>query len=232
MQWIIHQIDQVYREGRLAPTTAHWRCEHTENNLSGSVYGTASVEGLADLSVESALEFIWVNGVNKDLTEDACKSQISANRASSLILNGSIKVTTPSTPIGKLKYEAYECIDKWHQDSMLRLTGEPTQVEQTTWDGKVGIAETILSNTPLTPLQLTYLKTKGIKEDQYTDYANSVMTKAQAYWSLIGIADKVRSDCKNRIGSAATEEEVNKATEQNITQCNAAIEAALKFIGS
>jgi hypothetical protein len=115
---------------------------------------------------------------------------------------------------------------------MLKFTGEPTQVEQTTWDGKVGIAEAIFLNKTLTPLQVTYLKAKCVTEDQYLAYATSVMSKAKAYWALIGIADKVRSDCKNRIVAAATEEEVNLATEQNIIQCNMAIKEAIEFIGT
>lgn len=227
MQWIIHQIDQAYKDGKLVPTTAHWRCEHTENDLSGSLYSTASVDGLTDLSIESVLDFIWANGVDKDSAESACKSQIAANRAASLILNNAVNVPAPSTPIEKLKKDAYECIDKWHQDSMLKLTGEPTQVEQTTWDGKVGIAEAIKSGAPLTSLQLAYLQSKAVTPDQYTAYAVSVMTKASAYWALVGIADKVRSDCKDRIVAATTEEEVNNATEQNIAQCNAALQAVI-----
>jgi hypothetical protein len=228
MQWIIHQIDQAYKDDHLVPTTAHWRCEHTENGLAGRVYGTTSVDGLTDLSAKSVLDWIWGNGLDRESTERVCKSQIAASRAASLILNAKTAVPTPSTPIDILKHDAYICIDKWHQDSMLKLTGEPTQVEQTTWDGKVGIAESVFSNKLLTALQVTYLKAKGVREDQYLAYATSVMSKAKAYWALIGIADKVRSDCKNRIAAATTEDEVNLATEQNIAQCNMAVEEAIK----
>lgn len=75
MQWIIHQIDQQYKNGVLVPTTAHWRCTHTEGDFSGSVYSTASVEGLTDLSLNSVLAHLWANGVSKEATEHACKQQ-------------------------------------------------------------------------------------------------------------------------------------------------------------
>lgn len=231
MQWTIHQVDQQYIDGKLVPTTAHWRCSHSEGAYSGSVYSTASVQGLTDLSIESVLNFLWANGVDKDSAEQACMSQVNQNRASSLILNNSLNVDAPKTAIEELKAKAYECIDKWHQESMLKLTGEPTQVEQTTWDGKVGIAEAIQSNKQLTNLQLAYLTSKAVTPDQYPAYAVAVMSKASAYWALVGIADKVRSDCKNRISVAKTEEEINNATEQNIQECNAALQAAIKSMG-
>lgn len=77
MQWTIHQIDQTYLDGKLVPTTAHWRCTHTEGEYSGSVYGTASVQGLTDLSLDSVLDHIWKNGVPKEASESNCKRQIS-----------------------------------------------------------------------------------------------------------------------------------------------------------
>lgn len=230
MQWIIHQIDQTYKNGQLVPTTAHWRCTHTEGEFTGSVYNTASVEGLTDVSLEAVLDHIWAHGVDKVAAEAACKSQIAANRASSLILNGVVKVPNPSTPVEKLKEVAYKCIDDWHQDSLLKLTGSPTPTEMATWDGKVSIANAIKTNTPLTPLQTEYLLKKGVPPAQYPAYAEAVMANAKAYWGLAGIADKVRSDCRNRINIATSEDEVNKATETNIAQCKAAFQAALEAI--
>jgi hypothetical protein len=76
MQWTIHQIDQQYVNGKLVPTTAHWRCSHTEGEFSGSVYSTASVAGLTDLSLDAVLAHLWSNGVSKDATEAACRQQI------------------------------------------------------------------------------------------------------------------------------------------------------------
>lgn len=232
MQWIIHQIDQVYKDGKLVPTTAHWRCTHSEGEFTGSVYSTASVEGLTDVSLDAVLAHIWAHGVDKVATEAACKSQIASNRASSLILNGAVNVPTLSTPVDKLKAAAYKCIDDWHQDSLLKLTGSPTPTEMATWDGKVSIATAIKTNTPLTQLQTEYLLKKGVTQDQYPAYAEAVMANAKAYWGLAGMADKVRSDCKNRINIATSEDAVNKATETNIAQCQAAFQAALKAIGS
>lgn len=77
MQWIIHQIDQQYKDGKLIPTTAHWRCSHTEGEFSGSVYSTAPVEGLADLNIDTVLAYLWANGVSKEAAESAVQQQIS-----------------------------------------------------------------------------------------------------------------------------------------------------------
>jgi hypothetical protein len=76
MQWTISQIDQQYRDGKLVPTTIHWRVSHTEGEFSGSVYSTASAEGLTDLTLDAVLAHLWASGVNKDSAESACKAQI------------------------------------------------------------------------------------------------------------------------------------------------------------
>lgn len=76
MQWTISQIDHQYADGKLVPTTAHWRCTHTEGEFSGSVYGTASVAGLTDLNLDAVLAHLWANGISKEATEEACRQQI------------------------------------------------------------------------------------------------------------------------------------------------------------
>ena len=85
MQWTIHQIDQQYENGQLVPTTAHWRCSHTEGEFGGTVYSTASVRGLTDLKLDSVLSHLWANGVDKQATEQACQAQLEHQRTQASI---------------------------------------------------------------------------------------------------------------------------------------------------
>ncbi len=130
-------------------------------------------------------------------------------------------------PLAQLKDECIACIDKWHEDALLTLTGKPTQAEQTTWAGKVVLAEAIMAGGTLTPSQTAFLTALGVPAAGYADYASAVLAKSALFWGIIGMADKVRSQCKDRVLGARTHAELEVATASNFAQRDAALSAVM-----
>lgn len=122
------------------------------------------------------------------------------------------------TPLPELKAQALKAIDNEHQNALLQLTGNPTQAEQTTWAGKVALAEAIQSGATLSAAQSGFMNAMGIPLAGYAPYAQAVLAKSAQYWTLVGMADKVRSDCKARIEAAQTEAELEQANAANAAQ--------------
>lgn len=61
----------------------HWTCSGVDGDYSGSVYATCQVPApsgsftpYASLTQDQVLGWIWANGVDKAVTEDAVQSQI------------------------------------------------------------------------------------------------------------------------------------------------------------
>lgn len=121
-------------------------------------------------------------------------------------------------PLEDLKAEAIRCIDQLHAEALLFLTGDPTQAEQTTWAGKVALAEAIHSGAPLSLSHQAFLASNGITPDRYAQYAKTVLTKSARYWAVVGMADRVRSDCKGRVARAQTHEQLAQASAENTAQ--------------
>jgi hypothetical protein len=84
-EWKIDQCEHVVATGFI--TTAHWRCNAVDSELSASVYGSAGFsteEGqdpeipYADVTEQDVLDWIWANGVDKEATEENLANQIDA----------------------------------------------------------------------------------------------------------------------------------------------------------
>lgn len=131
----------------------------------------------------------------------------------------------PLPPLADLKAEALQRVDQLHAEALLHLTGNPTQAEQTTWAGKVALAEAIQAGGELTPSQRAFLTHSGIPAAGYPAYAQMVLAKSAAYWALVGLADKVRGDCKDRIVAAKTHEQLEGAAAANQMQHDQALAA-------
>ena len=84
--WVISQLDCLPQspEGADYVVTAHWSCNGTDGQYSGSVYSTCSfpvVQGesftpYANLTQDQVLGWCWANGVDKDSAEAAVAQQI------------------------------------------------------------------------------------------------------------------------------------------------------------
>ena len=84
--WVISQLDCLPQspEGADYVVTAHWQCNGSDGQYSGSVYSTCSfavVQGeqfvpYADLTQDMVLSWCWANGVDKASAEAAVQQQI------------------------------------------------------------------------------------------------------------------------------------------------------------
>lgn len=78
--WNISQLDRQTSDGFVF--CAHWQAIATDGDYSASVISTCSwSEGTAtiayaDLTQETVLGWIWVNGVDKDAVEASLEAQI------------------------------------------------------------------------------------------------------------------------------------------------------------
>lgn len=122
-----------------------------------------------------------------------------------------------------LKKHATDRIDAQHAAVLLEMTGNPTEVERSTWTGKVALAEAIKAGETLTASQVSFLAMLGVKEAGKAAYAESVLAKSAKYWQLVGFADRIRSESKDRIKLAKSAQELDKAIETNKVMRDAAI---------
>ena len=82
--WTISQLDRLSETGFI--TTAHWRCDASDNDYASSVYSTAAFpESTPTIPYDSVTEaqvlnWIWANGVDKDATEASLVKQIDAQK--------------------------------------------------------------------------------------------------------------------------------------------------------
>ena len=84
--WVISQLDCLPQspEGADYVVTAHWQCNGSDGQYSGSVFSTCSfavVQGeqfvpYADLTQDMVLSWCWANGVDKASAEAAVQQQI------------------------------------------------------------------------------------------------------------------------------------------------------------
>ena len=83
--WIIEQLDVKPTEGSYTDVviTAHYRCNGTDGQYNGTVYGTCSFSQPGDpftpydqLTQDQVLGWCWASGVDKDATEAAVQTQI------------------------------------------------------------------------------------------------------------------------------------------------------------
>lgn len=96
-------------------------------------------------------------------------------------------------------------VDMEHQNVLMRLMGSPTEAERNTWAGKVELARRVLAGEGLLMDQEAFLSARGLDTaPKRQAYANEVMTNSARYWSLVGLADRVRSEAKARIMAVQT----------------------------
>jgi len=83
--WKISQLDRTTADGTV--TTAHWTCTATEDEFTGSVYGSCGLPApgenfidYEDLTEETVLGWIWSHGVDKYTIEAAVEAQIEAQK--------------------------------------------------------------------------------------------------------------------------------------------------------
>lgn len=109
--WKIDALDCKPQDEELTDivVTAHWRCTGTQEEYSGSVYGTASFPSpdssftpYADLTLNQVLGWVWANGVDKDATEAAVQSHIN-NQINPPIVNLPV-------PWGVAAYQAAQAV--------------------------------------------------------------------------------------------------------------------------
>jgi hypothetical protein len=231
MQWTISQIDQQFRDDKPTPTTAHWQCTQTDGGFTGSVYSTASVDGLETTTTQAALEYIWANGVDKEGVEKACIDQIASqkNSASAVRLNEAVSTPAPTTPLDQAKASALAQVDDHHSTVVTKLVGNPTQAEKDTWSMKLDTATAVSSgNTPSVAGQ-TFLSAAGISNaDEQQAWAQVVLAKAAGYAGIVGVGEKLRGAARQAIKAANTTDEINAALEASIQQTEAAVKAFLQ----
>jgi hypothetical protein len=231
MQWTISQIDQQFRDGKLTPTTAHWQCTHTDGDFTGSVYGTASVDGIKDVTTQGVLDHIWANGVSKDATEKACIDQAANQRiaAGAIRLNEAVSAPVPTEPLDQAKAAALAQVDDHHATVVNKLVGNPTQAEKDTWAMKLDTAMAISSASTPGVAGQTFLAAAGITtaEDQKA-WAQVVLAKAAGYAGIVGVGEKLRATARQAIKAATTTAEINAALEASVEQTEAAVKAFLK----
>jgi hypothetical protein len=230
MQWTISQIDQQFRDDKLTPTTAHWQCTQTDGGFTGSVYSTASVDGLETTTTQAALEYIWANGVDKEGVEKACIDQIASqkNSASAVRLNEAVSTPAPTTPLDQAKASALAQVDDHHSTVVTKLVGSPTQAEKDTWAMKLDTATTVLAGTPVGAAGQAFFAAAGIKLEDQKTWAQAVMGKAAGYASIVGVGEKLRSQARQAINAASTADEISTALGSSIQQTEAAVKAFLR----
>ena len=82
--WVIHQLDRQTSDGFV--TTAHWRANAVDGDYAASTYGTCGwsdgspIVPYDQLTQDTVLGWVWVNGVDKDATEAALTAQIEAQK--------------------------------------------------------------------------------------------------------------------------------------------------------
>jgi hypothetical protein len=231
MQWTISQIDQQFRDGKLVPATAHWQCTHTDGDFTGSVYSTASVDGLKGVTTKDVLDHIWANGVNKDATEKACIDQAASQRiaAGAIRLNDAVSAPVPTLPLDQAKAAALAQVDDHHATVVTQLVGNPTQAEKDTWTMKLNTATAILDGAAAGVAGQTFLAAAGITtaKDQKA-WAQTVQAKAAGYAGVIGVGEKLRGAARQAIKAATSTEQINAALEASIQQTEAAVKAFLQ----
>jgi hypothetical protein len=231
MQWTISQIDQQFRDGKLTPTTAHWQCTHTDGDFTGSVYSTASVDGLKGVTTKDVLDHIWANGVNKDATEKACIDQAASQRiaAGAIRLNDAVSAPVPTVPLDQAKAAALVQVDEHHATVVTKLVGNPTQAEKDTWTMKLDTATAVSAGTTPSVAGQTFLSAAGIsKADDQKAWAKAVLGKAAAYAGVVGVGEKLRGHARQTIKAATTTDEINAALEASIQQTEAAVKAFMQ----
>lgn len=113
------------------------------------------------------------------------------------------------------KRQAIADVHREHDQIILSLTGNPTEAERGSWPVKLQLAKDVLAGRQLDDAQKWFLAARGITTaDQMQAYAAAVMKNNATYSSLLGLADKVRSNTLARI-EAATEETWDKASADN-----------------
>lgn len=228
--WTISQIDQSFVNGVLTPSTAHWQCTLQENNESVSVYATASLFGLTDLSVDSVFAHIWANGVDKQATEQSCVNQMAQKKATanSLRLNQMVSTKPPETPIDKAKADAHKQIDDHHEMVISNLVGNPTQAEKHTWTVKLDTATAVVEGRTPSVAGREFLKSAKIATDEEkAAWAKVVLYKAGAYAHVIGVGEHLRSEARKKMHLAETVEQVKHALEESITLAQSAVETCI-----
>jgi len=82
--WTISQLDRQTSNGFV--TTAHWTASAVDGDYSASTYSTSSwADGTpttpyANLTQEEVLDWIWANGVDKEVVEANLQAQIDAQK--------------------------------------------------------------------------------------------------------------------------------------------------------
>jgi len=228
MQWIISQIDQVFQDGKLVPSVAHWRCTYNDGEFTANAYGTASVLGVAKANVQDILDHIWLNQVNKDETELNCFNSITNQRNTCLSakLNDIVNLNSPKTPLEKIKTDALAIVDEYHTKVIQSLVGNPTQAEKDTWSMKLETAAATMEKNKPNIAGQTFLITAGIQEVE--DWAKSVLKKAQGYAAVVGMGEKLRATARQAIKAATSEKQVNQALEASVQETTQALKAFTK----
>jgi hypothetical protein len=82
--WNISQTNYETANGFII--TAHWQCTAVDGEFSASIYSTSSWPSgtptipYAEVTMAEVLDWIWVNGVDKDATEESLAAQIEAQK--------------------------------------------------------------------------------------------------------------------------------------------------------
>ena len=82
--WSITQTDYLVSDSFI--TTAHWTATAVDGNYSASAYSTCGFAEAtqtipyASVTEANVIDWIWVNGVDKDAVEESLASQIEAQK--------------------------------------------------------------------------------------------------------------------------------------------------------
>lgn len=125
---------------------------------------------------------------------------------------------------------AVERIDRYHADVVHKLVGSPTQVEIDTWSMKLEVARAIDTSTPISAAGQAFLVGAGFTTPAaQTAWSQKVLGNADRYATVVGLAEKIRTQAYQAVQSATDELSVETAL---ATQRAAADTAMMNFLNS
>lgn len=122
-----------------------------------------------------------------------------------VVLTGTISAYEPPSRIDQ-RAEALARVDQEHARFLRELTGNATVEERDTWKIKEDAARAVVAGT-YSLGQLAMLQNEADGRGSTVDYlANSIISKAEAFQSLIGLASKVKARAKGAIDASTSPE--------------------------
>ncbi|MCE1186342.1 MAG: hypothetical protein LWW92_12135 [Rhodocyclales bacterium] len=122
-------------------------------------------------------------------------------------------------------------IDQLHAETVQRLVGHPTQVEQHTWALKLEVANAITHKAPVSAAGQAFLASAGIATDAAKSaWAASVLAKSSAYAHAVGLAERLRDTARTAVKAATDEASLKAVLDAQRAAADAAVDSLLNGI--